>query len=86
MLPLQHRILERAVMLAWKQRRIPVTTAEDLILLKMIFHRDKDLRDIRAMIATCGGALDQAYLMAQAVQVLEEAGLRELRLLLQTSP
>lgn len=86
MLPLQHRILERVVMLVWKQRRIPVTTAEDLILLKMVFHRDKDLRDIRAMVATRGATLDRAYLTTQAAQVLEPAQIEELRQLLQASP
>jgi len=79
MLPLQHRILERAVMMPWKDRKIPMTTAEDLILLKMVFHREKDLRDIRAMVATRGPALDRAYLLAQASGVLEATQIAELR-------
>ena len=82
MLPLQHRILERAVMLPWKDRKIPVTTAEDLILLKMVFHREKDIRDIRAMIATRGAALDRAYMFVQASGLLDAAQITELRGLL----
>jgi len=81
-LPLQHRILERAVMLPWKEREIPVTTAEDLILLKMVFHREKDLRDIRAMIATRGASLDRVYMLAQAAALLDAAQISELRGLL----
>ncbi|MFY9344943.1 MAG: hypothetical protein WAT39_20790 [Planctomycetota bacterium] len=81
-LPLQHRILERAVQLPWKDRKIPVTTAEDLILLKMVFHRDKDLRDIRAMVATRGESLDRAYMLAQAGTLLDATRIAELRGLL----
>lgn len=79
MLPLQHRILERAVMMSWKDRRIPVTTAEDLILLKMVFHREKDIRDIRAMVATRGPALDRSYMMSRASEILDATQIAELR-------
>lgn len=84
-LPLQHRILERAVAMPWRDRTIPVTTAEDLIVLKMVFHRDKDMRDIRAMLAASGGGLDRGYLLAQAAGVLEPHRLTELRQLLDAS-
>lgn len=82
LLPLQHRILERALAMPWRDRTIPVTTAEDLIVLKMVFHRDKDLRDIRAMIATSGERLDRNYLLAQATAVLEPERTTELQRLL----
>jgi hypothetical protein len=81
-LPLQHRILERAMAMPWRDRTIPVTTAEDLIVLKMVFHRPKDLHDIRAMVATVGGHLDLTYLTQQAEQVLERGAMDELRRLL----
>lgn len=83
LIPLQDRILARAVPMPWKARTIPVTTAEDLIVLKMIFHRGKDLRDIRAMVATSGGSLDLTYIDEQARDVLEEERVHELRALLQ---
>jgi len=82
-IPLQDRILARAVPMPWKDRTIPVTTAEDLIVLKMIFHRDKDLRDIRAMVATCGEKLDRGYVVEQARGVLEEPRIAELDGMLQ---
>ena len=82
MLPIQHRILERAVLMPWGDRTIPVTTAEDLIVLKMVFHRDKDMRDIRAMLAVRGKLLDQAYVLDQASSVLDASGLAELRRLM----
>jgi hypothetical protein len=82
-IPLQHRILDRALPMPWKDRTIPVTTAEDLIVLKMVFHRDKDLRDIRAMVATSGARLDRTYILEQAAQVLDDLRLAELRALVQ---
>ena len=42
-LPLQDEILRRAVRLPFENRTNCVTTAEDLVLLKMVFHREKDL-------------------------------------------
>jgi hypothetical protein len=84
-IPLQDRILERALPMPWQDRTIPVTTAEDLIVLKMIFHRGKDLRDIRAMVATSGTRLDRTYIMEHARAVLEDTRVEELRGLLQGS-
>jgi hypothetical protein len=40
-LPLQDEILRRAVPLPFHKRTIPITSAEDLILLKMAFHRER---------------------------------------------
>jgi hypothetical protein len=82
LIPLQDRILKRARPMPWRDRTIPVTTAEDLIVLKMIFHREKYLWDIRAMVATSGASLDRAYVLEQARLVLEPARLDELRQLL----
>jgi hypothetical protein len=81
-IPLQDRILKRARIMSWKSRTIPVTTAEDLIVLKMIFHRSKDLHDVRAMVATSGAQLDRGYLLEQARQVLAPPALEELQRLL----
>ena len=81
-LPLQHRMLDRARPMPWRQRTVPVTTAEDLILIKMVFHRDKDLRDVRAMIATSGTTLDRSYMQTQATDVLSPDQREELQRLL----
>lgn len=78
-LPLQDEILRRAVRLPFEERAIPVTTAEDLILLKMAFHRDKDLRDVRGMLATQKEKLDRSYLQQWAVRMLDDRASEELR-------
>jgi hypothetical protein len=81
-LPLQHRMLERARRMPWRGRMLPVTTPEDLILVKLVFHRDKDMRDIRAMIAITGTGLDRSYLLSQGDASLDVARRDELRSLL----
>jgi predicted nucleotidyltransferase len=78
-IPLQDEILKRAVRLPFEGRPIPVTTAEDLILLKMAFHRDKDLRDVRGILATQKGTLDTAYLLSWIGRMLEDRSSEELR-------
>lgn len=60
--PLQHSILKRAVERPFHGHAIRVTTAEDLILLKMAFHRQKDLLDIKGILHVQKGRLDVPYL------------------------
>jgi hypothetical protein len=60
--PLQDEILRRAVPIRVRNREIPVTTAEDLILLKLIFHRVKDLLDVRGILWVQRGRLDLEYM------------------------
>ena len=77
-LPIQHSILRRAVRLKLGSREIPVTTAEDLVLLKMAFHREKDLRDVRGILAIQKGRLDLAYVRDWADKMLPAESLDEL--------
>ena len=77
-LPLQNEILRRAVKLPFEGRPISVTTAEDLILLKMAFHRDKDLGDIRGILAVQKGKLDLNYLRRWTPQMMNGIRAEEL--------
>jgi hypothetical protein len=81
-IPLQDRILERAVPMPFRGRSIPITTAEDLVLLKMVFHREKDLRDVRGVLVACKDRLDGKYMLEQARAVLDDARCAELQQLL----
>jgi len=76
--PLQHSILKRAVGRLFHGHDIRVTTAEDLILLKMAFHRHKDLHDIKGILHVRKGQLDIPYLRHWSGQMLEESAAREL--------
>ena len=58
-------------MLPLGPRQVPITTAEDLILLKMAFHREKDLRDVRGILWSQKGKLDLGYIRDWAKRMLE---------------
>lgn len=82
--PLQQSILKRAVGKLFHDQTIQVTTAEDLILLKMAFHRQKDLQDIKGILHVQKGRLDMAYLRQWSDDMLEPAAARELEELIAT--
>jgi predicted nucleotidyltransferase len=60
--PLQDEVLRRAVTVRVRGRDVPITTAEDLILLKLVFHRPKDLQDVRGILYVQRGKLDLDYM------------------------
>ncbi|TPW21915.1 MAG: hypothetical protein FD126_205 [Elusimicrobia bacterium] len=79
--PLQDSILKRRRRQELPGMALWLTTPEDLILLKMVFHRPKDLEDVRHLLAANTGALDLDYLTEWAPKTLEpsiEAELREM--------
>ncbi|MBI4585250.1 MAG: hypothetical protein HY717_14650 [Planctomycetes bacterium] len=83
LIPLQNEILRRAVLIKLEKRQIHVTTAEDLILLKMAFHREKDLRDVRGILWVQRGKLDLAYLRSWSKKMFEEKIEEELERIIQ---
>ena len=82
--PLQNEMLRRAVLKPLENRQIRVTTAEDLILLKMSFHRQKDIMDVRSILYVQRDKLDLEYLRHHAANVLNDATSLELESLIQT--
>ncbi|MCE2726455.1 MAG: hypothetical protein LW698_06710 [Planctomycetaceae bacterium] len=82
LVPLQHAILERAQEFPFADRTIRVTTAEDLILLKMAFHRQKDLMDVKGILHVQQGRLDVGYVRQSATRMLEASVAAELETLL----
>lgn len=71
-LPLQDEILRRAVRLPFENREIHVTTAEDMVLLKMVFHRPKDLIDVRGILWAQRDQLDLGYVRAWSERILQD--------------
>jgi len=61
-----------------ENRDVKVTTAEDLILLKMAFHREKDIGDVRGILRVQQTRLDLRYLRRWAQEMLVDAVQREL--------
>lgn len=82
--PLQESILNRAVERLFYGRIIRVTTAEDLILLKMAFHRQKDLQDVKGILYVQKGHLDMPYLRQWSAAMLASPVARELDELIAT--
>jgi hypothetical protein len=80
---LQDEILQRAVPIKVQNREIRVTTAEDLILLKLVFHRDKDLRDVRGILWVQRGKLDTDYLRLWSARAHEPEVQKELEQLIE---
>ena len=65
LLPLQREALSRAVFKHIAGRVIPVASIEDLVLMKLISERQKDLNDARALLRRYGETLDRGYLAPQ---------------------
>jgi hypothetical protein len=85
MVPLQDQILRRAVLLPIGDRDVRMTTAEDLVLLKLAFHRTKDIQDVRGILWVQRGKLDYVYLAEWAARALDGAGQGELEQLVDES-
>jgi predicted nucleotidyltransferase len=81
-LPLQQSILQRAMPVRLGQREVSVTTAEDIVVLKMAFHREKDLTDIRGILWNQKGKLDLAYIRDWARKMISDEDCEELERLI----
>jgi len=81
--PLQGEILRRAVLMPFENQQIPVTTAEDLVLLKLVFHREKDLHDVRGILWVQRHELDLDYMRHWSARTLEDEAQRELESLIE---
>ena len=78
---------------AWKRRRrcrifgrtVNIPSNEDLILLKLIPGRPKDLLDVHGIVKSAGPALDRSYLRSWAEKLCDRAeDMRLMRLLEET--
>jgi hypothetical protein len=69
---LEDQFLERAVVRDIDGVRVPVASAEDLVVMKVLAGRPKDQEDVVAIAAVHGGALDDRAVRKTLV-VLEEA-------------
>jgi hypothetical protein len=71
-LPLQREAISRAVKKRLAGRTIPVASVEDLVLMKLVSERKKDMDDARALLRRFGKTLDRSYL-APKIEELAEA-------------
>ncbi|MBI2899229.1 MAG: hypothetical protein HYY17_03530 [Planctomycetes bacterium] len=68
------RALARAVRVRIYDRVVPIATAEDLILYKLVAHRRKDLAHIEDIIIRQGAKLDLAYLREWSDRIAAATG------------
>lgn len=62
-MPVEREGIRRAVLKPLAGRMIPVASVEDLLLMKLISERQKDLADARALLRRFRTSLDLGYLM-----------------------
>jgi len=70
----QGRAVERDV----ENVRVPVATAEDLIAMKILGGRSKDLDDVRALLAANAGALDLLHVRSILLELEQALDRRDL--------
>lgn len=79
---LADREAQRAVRIPWNGRKsgVPIVSAEDLVLFKLIYFRDtpfkSDLHDIEAILATQKRKLDAAYVLTALSSIYPAADKR----------
>jgi hypothetical protein len=69
---LEERFFERATVRRVEGVRVPVASAEDLVVMKVLASRPKDLDDVTAIAAAYGEALDVTY-VRRMLRLIEEA-------------
>jgi hypothetical protein len=77
-LPIQREAILRAVVKPIGGRMIPVATVEDLVLMKLVSERQKDLDDARALLRRFQKTLDREYLaplLAELAEALSQPGI-----------
>ena len=62
-LPYHSTLIDRSVFLPVAGTEVPFISSEDLIILKTLWHRTKDIADIKVLLAALDATLDRAYVV-----------------------
>lgn len=71
-IPLQHRAAQRTRQVELLGASVPILSAEDLVVLKLLFNRHKDIVDIEHLIAAVGSELDRTYVRSTLIECVGE--------------
>lgn len=71
-IPLHSRAAGRTRTVSLLGERIPILSAEDLIVLKLLYNRHKDIVDIERIVAAVGERLDRGYVRAAIIECVGE--------------
>jgi Nucleotidyl transferase AbiEii toxin, Type IV TA system len=69
---LEERFFERVIVREIDDIRVPVASAEDIIAMKVLAGRSKDVEDVVAILASSGGTLDEVY-VRDTLTLVEQA-------------
>jgi len=72
-LPYHRELLGRAVRIQVAGTSVPFVSPEDLVVLKMLWLRDKDRADVRALLAARRGALDDEFVRRTLLDILPDS-------------
>ncbi|MEW6742869.1 MAG: nucleotidyltransferase [Planctomycetota bacterium] len=79
-LPYHHDILQRAVIKPVSGTPVPFVALEDLIVLKLLWGRTKDIADVEALLALSGQGLDLTTIRSTLRAILPDDDERHSRL------
>lgn len=60
--PFHGRLMDRVVTMDVDGTPVPVVSVEDLIILKTLWYRAKDVADVKSLLAAAAGRVDATYL------------------------
>lgn len=75
-LPYHHEVLRRRIPHEVEGKPVYFVTAEDIVLLKFLFHRAKDVADIQTLLAVRASSLDRTYLTQTLQRLLPADDIR----------
>ena len=62
-LPYHNTLIDRSVLLPVAGIEVPFISSEDLVILKILWHRTKDLADVKVLLAALDATLDRDYVV-----------------------
>lgn len=65
-----HNVLKRRILVDIEGTPVWFITAEDLVILKLLFHRTRDIADVKALLATRKDKMDIKYVKATLQNIL----------------
>lgn len=69
-IPYHRTLLDRAVRFEVQGTSVPFVSLEDLVVLKMVWRRAKDIADVHALAALAPGRLDSTYIESTLRSIL----------------
>jgi hypothetical protein len=71
----ERQVIDRATTVDVAGRGVPIASAEDLILMKVLAARPRDLADVRGIVARQPDALDWEYLRRTGLELEQAVGI-----------